>query len=732
MQEFDLDFTELRIRTTLVCGALSLAIAASTLLRGRVRTIHLLFSAFAADIGLWYLSQSLTGFLKDSPAWQRLPAIFALLLPLFALNLFEAMVPHEPHQRSRLLRFAGAMAVPLLLLVLSSLHVSKYVRGGVFLYVVVLLTAGLYMLGQRGKKSSSRETQRRVRFLVVIGALAGVASLVDFAFYLNVETPPIGAALSIVFLFVLAQALRNERLLDISEMFARLLVATAVAFLIAFIFYLLTQIFGDFRNNYVNAVLAAIVLLVVFEPLRERVEEQIQKLFFRERFDMDKAIASARRRLVHILEVDEMGAIVMNALERSRRVTAAAVYLRDQDGVGFDRLVGLGARVPVRIEVATAHAVLDRLEKGPVAFEEVERDVRERKARGEKLEGGDAVLAYAPVLGSLSNGVLIGIRDEVGDLIGLLIVADDRVHDAFSTDETSLLQGLAVQIGVVIENSRVYAQMKERDRLAVLGQMAAGLAHEIRNPLGAIKGAAQLLSEPAPGQDVDPASREFVGIILEEVDRLNRVVGSMLDFARPRQGIAGPTDVNAVVRRTVQVLSTERAGEDLGVHVELEPGLPRVSVDPEQLRQVLMNLFRNAAQAMKGHGEITISTRKRVGRVSRAGIGMPAEEAFVELSVIDNGPGISHKILDNIFLPFFTTKEQGSGLGLSISQRIVQNAGGRIDVRSSEGKGSTFAVLLPATTDALSTPIPANAEREPKPGGDSVVLHQASDAAVGK
>ncbi len=730
MQELDLDFTELRTRTTLVCGALSLAIAASTLLRGKVRTIHLLFAAFAADIGFWYLSQSLTGFLKNSQAWQRLPAIFAILLPLFALNLFEAMIPHERHQRSKLLRFAGVLSLPLLVLVLSSLHVSQYVRGAVFLDVVGLLTAGLYMLGQRGKKSASRETQRRVRFLVVIGALAGVASLVDFAFYLNVQTPPIGAALSIVFLFVLAQALQHERLLDMSEMFARLLVATAVAFLIAFIFYLLTQIFGDFRNNYVNAVLAAIVLLVVFEPLRERVEEQIQRLFFRERFDLEKAISSARHRLIHILDVDEMGAIVMNALERSRRVTAAAVYLRDQDGIGFDKLASLGTRVPARVEAATAHALLDRLEKGPVAFEEVERDVKERKARGEKLEGGDAVLAYASVLQSLSNGVVVGIRDEAGDLIGLIVLADDRVKDAFSSDELTLLQGLAAQVGVVVENSRVYAQMKERDRLAVLGQMAAGLAHEIRNPLGAIKGAAQLLQEPGPGQEIDAASKEFIGIILEEADRLNRVVGSMLDFARPKQSVSGPTDVNAVVRRTVQVLSTERISDDLEVQVELDSELPRVSIDPEQLRQVLMNLFRNAAQAMKGRGKITISTRKRVGRVSRSGVGTPADEPYVELAVVDNGPGISQKILDNIFLPFFTTKDQGSGLGLSISQRIVQNAGGRIEVRSSEGKGSTFVVVLPAMQDALSTPIPGSLE--PKSESESVVLHEPADSAIGK
>src|SRR5262249_55322632 len=200
---------------------------------------------------------------------------------------------------------------------------------------------------------------RRVRILVVIGALAGLASTADFAWFLGFQPPPVGAALSIVFLFVLAEALRQQRLLDIYEMLARLLVATAVAFLIALIFYVLIRVSG-FDTMYLNAVLAAIVLLVVFEPLRSRVEEQIQRLFFRERFDLEQGIAEVRRRLVHILEVDEMCGIVIGALDRSRRVTAAALYLRDQDATGFDRVASLGPRAPDRIEVATARALLDR------------------------------------------------------------------------------------------------------------------------------------------------------------------------------------------------------------------------------------------------------------------------------------------------------------------------------------------------------------------------------------
>jgi signal transduction histidine kinase len=717
--------SNLRTQTTLVCGAMALAIGLSALLRGRVRPVHLLFAGFALDIGLWYLSQSAFFGFSQAPGWQTAIVLLAVALPQFALRLFEAMVPREDGHNQRLLRVAsvlGLAMIPLVILLPLRPEGSPVLRVGIFLYVFTLITAGLYTLGQRGKRSPSRDVQRRVRFLVVIGAAAGLFSLFDFAWFLteSLGWPPVGAVLSIVFLFLLAEALRHERLLDLYELLARLLVATAVAFLIALIFYFLAVELGQFKTMYLNVVLAAIVVILVFDPLRERVEGAIQR-FFRERFDLESSIALLRRRLVHILEVDEMGSIVMAGLDQSRRVTAAGLYLRDSDGTGFDLLSSLGSRVPRRLEVATARALLDRLEQGPLAIEDIEREVRDRRARGARDDAGAAVMAAAAVLGSLKRGVVIAIRDEGQEIIGLLVVTDDRARDAFAAEEAALLETVTAQIGVVLENSRVYAQMKERDRLAVLGQMAAGLAHEIRNPLGAIKGAAQLLADPPEGASLDPASREFLGIILEEVDRLDRVVGSVLDLSRSHEGAVVPTDVNAVVRRTLQILSAEPGGEELKMEVGLDPSLPRVAIDPEQLRQVLMNLLRNASQAMKGRGKVVVSTRVRFGRGTRSGGG--ADDPFVEVTVADNGPGLSQKVLENLFMPFFTTKEKGTGLGLAISQRIVQSAGGRLEVRSYEGKGSTFTILLPAAADALGTPTPATA----KPAIDG-----ASDSAPGR
>jgi signal transduction histidine kinase len=679
----------------LLCGALALAIAASILLRGRRRDVHVLFACVATDMGLWYLAQSFYGLFQAS-LWARSTAVLAILLPQFTLHFFEAIVPRRDGSNSLLLRVAGVLAVPMLLLALSPEQGSSIVRVAIFVYAFGLLAGGLFSLAIRGQKSGSRATKRRVSFLVVIGALAASFSLADFLWFIGAELPPVGAVLSIVFLFLLAESLRRERLLDLYEMVGRLMVSTALAFLLAGIFYVFVTYLGRFNTIYLNAVLSAIVILVLFEPLRSWVENRIHGIFFRERQDLENAVEEARRKLVHVLETDEMRQVVLTALERSRHATSAALYLLDKTGVALDLAGGFGAEVPARIELATARGLLDKAVKGPVVLEEVARQVGELREDGNFAEASlaEGVLASAAVLGPLREAVVVGIVAESGEFAGLLAVADDRVRDAYSHEELQLLQSLAAQIGVVIQNSILYQKMQERDRLAAIGQMAARLAHEVKNPLGAIKGAAQLLADPGPESDNEAATREFLGIILEEVDRLNRVVGTVLDYARPSAANPAPVDVNGIVRRTVQILSSER-DDETDLVLDLAEELPRVRVDAEQLRQVLMNLVSNAKQAMNGRGKVVVGTRPRLGA--------RAQVRWVEVWVTDRGPGISQKVLKNLFVPFYTTKNKGTGLGLAISHRLVQSAGGTIEVSTHEGAGTTFTVVLPASDAPLVT-----------------------------
>ena len=709
---------DLRARTTLFCGVIAFAIALSMLLRGR-RLAHWLFAAFSTCVAFWYVSQSLAGLLQEpgKSRFERATAALSVLLPQFAVRLFYSITPlEEQKESSRLPRIAGVLGVPLFIVALSpypaaSDIVKALVRGSVYLYVVTLLAMALISLWRRGEKSTSRAVRDRIRFLAAVGALAMTFTLLDFIAFLGVELPPIGAVLAVVFLFVLAESLARQRLADLYELSGRLLVSTALAFALAGIFYFFITYIGRFGAMYLNAVLAAIVFLVLFEPLEHEVETRINKFFFRERYDLESSVVELRRRLAHALETEEMIQVVVAGLERSRRVTSCAIYLRDQDDAGFDLVGATGTAPPNRLESLAMRPMLERLGLS-LSLEEL---AREADQKGE-TESMAPVLTAADALGPLRSSVVLAIRGDAEELVGLLCVADERVKDAFTPEEVALLETIAAQMGVAIANSRIYARMKERDRLAALGSMAAGLAHEVKNPLGAIKGAAQLLEEVAQGmKDDDPATKEFLGIILEETDRLNRVVGSFLDYARPHAGNPVPLDINAAVKRTLQILSSQQTNA-VDIHLELSEDLPRASIDPEKLRQVLMNLVQNAIQAMDGRGRVTITTSHRKAPRTvwvnsppseRSGR-LPSEDAeVVEISVTDKGPGIPAKVLKNLFVPFFTTKEQGTGLGLAISQSIVQNAGGSIQVASQPGAGTRFTITLPASDETLATPLPS-------------------------
>jgi signal transduction histidine kinase len=248
--------------------------------------------------------------------------------------------------------------------------------------------------------------------------------------------------------------------------------------------------------------------------------------------------------------------------------------------------------------------------------------------------------------------------------------------------------------------------MRERDRLAALGEMAAGLAHEIRNPLGAIKGAAQCLDpQRMPGEE-----GEFLEVIVEEVNRLNGVVTAFLDYARPLKQSFGPTDINEVVTRTLKLIQNE-IPENVELQLELSESLNKVEADAEQLKQVLINLVQNAIHAI-GHslGKIIIRTLRPERFSDFRGVDT------VELQVTDTGPGIPLDQQLHIFVPFFTTKQKGTGLGLAICQRIVKNHGGTITVQSRVGEGATFLIRLPALPSETpsETPVPEAALRPPR------------------
>lgn len=226
-------------------------------------------------------------------------------------------------------------------------------------------------------------------------------------------------------------------------------------------------------------------------------------------------------------------------------------------------------------------------------------------------------------------------------------------------------------------------QMSRAEHLATLGELAAGLAHEVRNPLAGISGAVDIIGRELPSSS---PNRAIVGEVQREVRRIQSLLTELLDYARPRPFEIHPADLNATIEHCIQLARQQVASRPIEIAF-VAGDLPPVAHDPFQIERLVLNLLLNAFQAIQKEGTVTIE--------------VASEQGFARMSIRDTGSGISADQLSHIFRPFFTTKRQGTGLGLSLSRRIVEQHGGRIDVRSTLGQGTEFLIWLPLAAREL-------------------------------
>ncbi len=221
-------------------------------------------------------------------------------------------------------------------------------------------------------------------------------------------------------------------------------------------------------------------------------------------------------------------------------------------------------------------------------------------------------------------------------------------------------------------------QMTRAEHLATLGELAAGLAHEIRNPLAGIAGVIEIIGRDLP--EKSPA-REVLQEVQHEVLHIKRILSDLLDYARPKAPDFRLTDLNITVEHAVALARQQTLSRPIEIELRRADGLPPVEHDTAQIQQVLLNLLLNAIQAIPSEGRVTVALESRGG--------------FAHITVSDTGRGIAPEHLPSIFRPFFTTKGTGTGLGLSLARRIVESHGGRLEVSSQLGKGSEFSAWLP-------------------------------------
>ena len=285
---------------------------------------------------------------------------------------------------------------------------------------------------------------------------------------------------------------------------------------------------------------------------------------------------------------------------------------------------------------------------------------RQKRARGE----GDFVTRWGrkiPVSVTVSP-----LQDRHGHFCGTILLLRDIKH-----------------------RKELEEDLKRADGLISIGTLAAGLAHEIKNPLGGIKGAAQLLRRSAGS---NPSVREFTDIMIREVDRVDQLIEQLLDLSRPAQLTLAPVNIHEILEDVLLLEGQTVNGRKIHIRKRFDPSLPPIRGDRAQLTQVFLNLIKNAFQAMERAGALTINTRVETDYHIRGQD--TVANRFIWVDVADEGGGIRDEDLPHIFSPFFTTKTNGTGLGLATCYRIIKEHGGTIRVETTEGQGSTFKVSL--------------------------------------
>ena len=700
----------------LFTALIALSMAVSTLLRSSQDPLNRAYALMAGSIAVIFLSLFALILTKDQP-WRYALLASALLVAPTSFGVYQQLL--SPLGRS----FRG---------IIGALLLGAIVQLGVIAWFgsqsrVTITSNALLVFGglglhwlwvtRLGRRLNLEAERRRLRYLLWAGGAAILLIALEMALLdWNVWAgqtgspfllPPFGSLATAAYVYLMGSVISSRRMLDRSEIVVRFAVfvglTTVLSALYAVVARLISPRTGPFAEG-LNILLATILLLILYEPLKDQIEERVGRVFARERADWLRELAELKRRLPGLIEEEPLVAALLDGSTLQGRVDLATIYLIDEDR-GFYRLRGREGHPEQDPLSAIPHRpFVDGFLEGRPWYEltalESEAIDRPGVPRPDWIEsvvatmqGMQAELCVPLQIGASVVGVW-GLRTHPGAA-------------AFSTIELRALHDIADQLAVALDNSQAFERAKERDRLAALGEMSAGLAHEIRNPLGAIKGAVQVLGR----RELAELDREFLGIIVEEVDRLNGVVSQFLDYARPMNVHAHDVLPDTLMQGIMSLVVAE--GLPPGVHIDYVPGvdLPAVSMDIEKLKQVALNVLRNGVESMHERGG-TLTVRTRVGargagstqasmralapghlvQVKRGGVQTPE---YLEFSFEDQGAGITEDEARKLFIPFFTTKATGTGLGLPICERIMRAHGGEIEIRSRPGRGTRFALRLP-------------------------------------
>ena len=473
-----------------------------------------------------------------------------------------------------------------------------------------------------------------------------------------------------------AIALIRYRLLDIHILIrGGILYATVSGFILA-VYVLVIKNIGQMiseaytpKSLFVESMLI-LALVYMLRPFQKKAEDWIDRFFYAERYHYRKKFMEFSRVLIELIDLDDVLRTTGRFVSEALYTGSVAILLLDEEGGGY--VNRYEENVWGELEICPNSNLIRYLRKSGkgTAIENL------RIERG--LEGETEDLL------SLGFSALIPIMLKE-KLIGFMVLGRKMNQKDYTNEEIEMMEAFSYQTSLAISRALMYRDMSLKDRqimqsekMASLGELAAGIAHEIRNPLAIISGSAETMKK----QGDKEIKEEMINYIMEEADRINAMIANFLDYAKPKEPKCVRCNIVEVIEKSIRLISPQAKTQNVEVAREFPPKARYIEVDPELIQHAFINIELNALEAMETGGVLRINLlANRGGRV------------LVNFS--DTGKGISPEISRKIFDPFFTTKEGGTGLGLSIAHNIVESHGGTITNTSHDGEGTTFNISLP-------------------------------------
>jgi signal transduction histidine kinase len=558
---------------------------------------------------------------------------------------------------------------------------------GVFFYYTVRSWGVLFTALRR----SELRSRNQLKFVLVGTAIGFVGGSTNFLLWYDIPVVPFGNGLVSVYVVAVGYAIVRFRLLEIDYLIVKLISYTLAVIPLAILFPLGAWIgFGFAVTKSQEKLVLVLVSIVVTAGLfwatplvKRRIDRFLESTLMRGKFVGSRRLQSFASEISAIRDEESIFSKIVEVVSAAMNVQKAAVYIRgDLDArCNLKIQTGWPDPSPLDSELDEGHWLvrLGNRHRGAVVIDEQEREYSEEEWR--------EVLSFKR---GLNLDVIVPIYAE-NLFYGVMVLGPRRNHRLFSDLDLSLLGTICLQLGLNIRVRQMERRANQTEKLISLGTLAAGLAHELRNPLVSIQTFSALLDENAG--DVE-FQKEFSKVMLRDVNRIAGIVENVSSFATKDDVDFGPVQIDEVIRGALEIVQADI--HEAGVQLKyIQREIPSINANYNQLLQVFINLMQNAVQAMDGAPEskLTVEPIFRDKDVINAS---------VEVRVSDNGPGIDREVLSKVFEPFATTKDTGDrsrkgglGLGLAIVKQIIDCHHGAIQVESDIGKGTTFIVSLP-------------------------------------